>query len=167
MPWSEDEEYERIRVRYEEYTSALDPILPRLLEDRGLRTVLSSLESEGWKHWHLLAAVVSALLNRHARAAMLETPEAMEEFARSVMEEPSLLVALEAANQTDGRALTQELLHQALQLNLLAFLGNVGAGPRPGRGYNPDTMLELADRRYRYRQLDVEHVCPLGGCGEK
>jgi len=162
--WTEQSEIERIEERYRQADRIVNGLVTRFMRAACYREAVGTLLAEGWKHWHVLLATFSAVINRHcARAQLREL--GMLTVMEQAMADPETLAALERADPTPAESLSRDVLVQALNANVAAYLKGLGHSLKTGRGYSPATLLELAERRYRYRELDVPHKCPLDAIG--
>lgn len=54
-----------IRNRYERFSAPLQHIIPCLVLEPAFQTTLAQLRADGWKDWHILAAIYQVTINYH------------------------------------------------------------------------------------------------------
>lgn len=155
--YEQDESVQSIQSHYDNCLQLLKFTLPRLLRDEGFRSTIVELQSDGWRDWHILLAIVRIRLNYVTRqitpkwSKSEEYQETYRRFLQHAEEEadPAPLVDL----------FTIEEMRQALMLSQLAILRGMGFDCR--QELHVSKAVDAFRRRFNYWTDDVKHGDPF------
>ncbi|MGC4829850.1 hypothetical protein [Micromonospora arida] len=145
---------ERAHGRYPIYEQILRITLPRLAQERRIRSVISELRNEGWKDWHILMAISNLVLNSRLRSSRedFDDPAVRARISRFEPEQPS-------DEQIDLASVTVDSLRSHLMVSVGATADAYGLTPAPTM--SPEEILGVLASRYSYWTDDAPHEDPF------
>lgn len=155
--YSEKEQLEAIRRRYENSVRPIRLTLDRLAERDQFIELFDKLRSEGWKDWHILMALANLVVNYRVNASV--SPSSRDSAQKVTLEymnreenEKSIPIPLDLV--------TEENLRRTMKTGMLASLR--GLGHEINIATPPfEAVSEFLGQRYNYWDLDVEHEDPF------
>lgn len=155
--YSEEEQLDAIRRRYENSVKPIRLTLDRLSERDQFIELVDRLRNEGWKDWHILMALANLVINYRVNASVSpSSPNSAQDVTLEYMnreeDEKSIPIPLDLV--------TEDNLRSRMEAGMLASLR--GLGHEINTATPPfEAVGEFLGQRYNYWDLDAEHDDPF------
>ena len=155
--YSEQEQLDTIRRRYENSVRPVRLTLDRLTQQDHFIELVDKLHSDGWKDWHILMALANLVVNYRVNASVSPSSlgsaqEVTLEYMNREEDESSIPIPLDLV--------TEENLRRTMKMGMLASLR--GLGHEINIATPPfEAVSEFLGERYVFWDLDVKHDRPF------
>jgi hypothetical protein len=152
--YSPEESRSQIAHRYQRIASHLNVTLRRLRECSDFQAMVMRLREKGWRDWHILGAVFSAVIN--FRAHKQHGPLFNQESAIRIKDELTATGELPEASEIPLNEFSEEQLDFYRRINLAAIIRTWGLDFHHPT-LPPKLIEDFLASRYGYWSDDVEH----------
>lgn len=155
--YSEQEQLDVIRRRYENSVRPIRLTLDKLAQRDHFIELVDKLRSDGWKDWHILMALANLVVNYRvvksvSPSSLDSAQEVTLEYMNREEDENSIPIPLDLV--------TEENLRRRMKTGMLASLR--GLGHEINIATPPfEAVSEFLGERYNYWDLDVKHDDPF------
>jgi hypothetical protein len=152
--FNEQGELSRIQKRYDVSLAGLRYTLPRLRKSPEFNEMVKRFQTDGWKDWHILAAVLNVVAGIRVTercGPTAATREWAEAFTAEVFA-PETETALEVL----PHQIKSESVFFTMQANMTSTMSGNGLNPN-SRTPNLEGEKRYLASRWRYFELDVPH----------
>ena len=152
--FNEAEELKRIQKRYDVCFAGLRYTLPKLRESNSFREVVLKFRDDGWKDWHILAAILNIVAGLRV-ARRLGPSVASREWAEAFQKEV-FTPEIETAFEISLDEIKSDAVFFTMQANTRSTMAGNGLTPTSRTPNLRGEKKYMADR-WRYFDLDVPH----------